>query len=85
MTTGTLSLQSGTPGVGGTYNGLGALAFLDVPVVNGSVVGTFGDGQTAVMGGLTIVTAVPEPGTAALLGLAALSLVRRRRPSAISV
>jgi hypothetical protein len=59
------------------------LYFKDVPVVNGTITGNFGNGQTAVINGLSIVTAVPEPGTIALLVSAclALPLLRRRRRS----
>ena len=67
-------------GVGGIYNGLNALAFFDVPVVGGNVTGSFGaNNGTGVLGGLTVVTVVPEPGTATLLGFAGFGLMLRRR------
>ena len=69
-------------GVGGSYNGLNATAFFDVPVVGGNVTGFFGaNNAVSVLGGLTVVT-VPEPGTAALLGFVGLGLMLRRRRTA---
>ena len=69
-------------GVFGTYNGLLATAYYDVPVTGGSITGLFGVGETGVLGGLTVATSVPEPASLGLviLGSAAL-LLRRRRNS----
>ena len=69
-------------GVGGSYNGLSATAFFDVPVVGGNVTGFFGaNGGISVLSGLTVVT-VPEPGAVALIGLASFGLMLRRRRAA---
>ena len=69
-------------GVFGTYNGLLATAYYDVPVTGGSITGLFGVGETGILGGLTVATSVPEPASLGLmlLGSAAL-LLRRRRNS----
>jgi len=72
---------SGT-GIFGSYNGLNATEYLDVPVTGGEITGLFGIGSTGVMGGLTVSTNVPEPGSAALLGIACLGLMLRRRRTA---
>lgn len=66
-------------GDAGTYNGLGATAFLNVPVNGGSISGIFGsNGATSVLGGFSVVT-VPEPALAGLLGMATIPLMLRRR------
>ena len=69
-------------GVFGTYNGLLATAYYDVPVTGGSITGLFGVGETGILGGLTVATSVPEPASLglALFGSTAL-LLRRRRNS----
>ena len=69
-------------GIFGNYNGLNATAYLGVPVTGGEITGLFGVGETGILGGLTVVTTVPEPTSfgLALFGGAAL-LARRRRNS----
>ena len=70
-------------GVAGNYNGLSATAFFDVPVIGGNVTGSFGaNGGIGVLSGLSVVTVVPEPGTAALLGFACVGWMLRRRRAA---
>ncbi len=68
-------------GIFGNYNGLGATAYFGVPVTGGNITGFFGVGEIGVLGGLTIVTAapVPEPGTALLLSLGGIAMMRRHR------
>jgi hypothetical protein len=67
-------------GVDGTYNGLSATAFLGVPVSGGSITGFFGsNGAQSVLGGLTVVTNIPEPSSLALLGLGVAGILLRRR------
>ncbi len=69
-------------GVFGTYNGLLATAYYDVPVTGGSITGLFGVGETGVLGGLTVATSVPEPASLGLvLWSSAALLLRRRRNS----
>ena len=75
---------SGAPGAGtpGTFNGLPALFFDDVPVSGGAINGVFGaNGATGVLSGLTVVTTVPipEPTAAAAVVLGAAALLPRRR------
>lgn len=66
-------------GVFGTYNGLVATAYYDVPVTGGSITGLFGVGETGILGGLTVATSVPEPASLGLVLFGSATLLLRRR------